>query len=322
MKKRAFTLIELLVVIAIIAILAAILFPVFTQAKAAAKKTQDISNFKQFGLGLNIYLSNSDDYYPLSDSGGDCSAVFGWGFGPPDSVPGQVLQPYMKNTLLMVCPMDTWGEDARIKDQQPNWPSGHTLAQMTTDEKNFSLGVRSNIGYNYAFLSPWRYIPASMSPNGRSQCTSASVSGSEVDAPSSTLAGINSIWDRSSGGQPRGGGNWVVETPCWLDSAAKVVRPMSKYAPGTGDGTLFNYGTGWSSYNDWLVYGGTWPFHNQTPISGYAGLMDGHVVTMSADSSTKSRPVKTLRDGCDAYGQTAFGGTITNTSKFLWDLDN
>src|SRR5690349_15199121 len=62
--RRAFTLIELLVVIAIIAILAAILFPVFAQAKEAAKKTAYISNMKQGGTSIQIYLSDSDDQFP------------------------------------------------------------------------------------------------------------------------------------------------------------------------------------------------------------------------------------------------------------------
>ncbi len=67
--KKAFTLIELLVVIAIIAILAAILFPVFAQAKAAAKKTAALSNQKQIGLGLILYTADYDDIYPRND---DC----------------------------------------------------------------------------------------------------------------------------------------------------------------------------------------------------------------------------------------------------------
>ena len=62
MKRRGFTLIELLVVIAIIAILAAILFPVFAQAKEAAKKTSDLSNQKQLSLGHIMYSSDNDDY--------------------------------------------------------------------------------------------------------------------------------------------------------------------------------------------------------------------------------------------------------------------
>jgi prepilin-type N-terminal cleavage/methylation domain-containing protein/prepilin-type processing-associated H-X9-DG protein len=64
MKARAFTLIELLVVIAIIAILAAILFPVFAQAKEAAKKTADLSNQKQISLGVAMYEQDADDTYP------------------------------------------------------------------------------------------------------------------------------------------------------------------------------------------------------------------------------------------------------------------
>ena len=64
--KKAFTLIELLVVIAIIAILAAILFPVFAQAKQAAKKTADLSNMKQIGLGFMMYAGDSDDTAPFN----------------------------------------------------------------------------------------------------------------------------------------------------------------------------------------------------------------------------------------------------------------
>jgi len=67
--KKAFTLIELLVVIAIIAILAAILLPVLTQAKVAAKKTAAINNQKQIGLGMMMYLGDNDDMYPHVD---DC----------------------------------------------------------------------------------------------------------------------------------------------------------------------------------------------------------------------------------------------------------
>lgn len=67
--RKAFTLIELLVVIAIIAILAAILFPVFAQAKASAKKSTAISNQKQIGLAIIQYCADNDDVYPRND---DC----------------------------------------------------------------------------------------------------------------------------------------------------------------------------------------------------------------------------------------------------------
>jgi prepilin-type N-terminal cleavage/methylation domain-containing protein/prepilin-type processing-associated H-X9-DG protein len=69
MKRRGFTLIELLVVIAIIAILAAILFPVFAQAKAAAKKTSDLSNVKQVALAQLMYSGDSDDMIVANGEG-------------------------------------------------------------------------------------------------------------------------------------------------------------------------------------------------------------------------------------------------------------
>jgi prepilin-type N-terminal cleavage/methylation domain-containing protein len=72
MKKSAFTLIELLVVIAIIAILAAILFPVFAQAKVAAKGAADLSNVKQLALATVMYSGDNDDYFPTA-FGTDCS---------------------------------------------------------------------------------------------------------------------------------------------------------------------------------------------------------------------------------------------------------
>ena len=69
MNRKAFTLIELLVVIAIIAILAAILFPVFAQAKVAAKKTAALSDTKQIALAGIMYSGDTDDQLVLSMSG-------------------------------------------------------------------------------------------------------------------------------------------------------------------------------------------------------------------------------------------------------------
>lgn len=95
--KKAFTLIELLVVIAIIAILAAILFPVFAQAKEAAKKTTCLSSQKQIGLAFMMYTSDNDEVGP------------GIWFGPASTMIQYVwmdtLLPYVKSEeLFSACP--------------------------------------------------------------------------------------------------------------------------------------------------------------------------------------------------------------------------
>ena len=92
MKHRAFTLIELLVVIAIIAILAAILFPVFAQAKTAAKKTAALSQVKQIGTAWHMYATDHDDLAVNVSSGGP-NGVHRTDFWV-------VLQPYVKNVQV------------------------------------------------------------------------------------------------------------------------------------------------------------------------------------------------------------------------------
>ena len=115
MKNRAFTLIELLVVIAIIAILAAILFPVFAQAKEAAKKTACLSNLKQMGTAISIYLADNDDtyspaYYYRNPCGtnNSCSAPSNLDATGIEQWSG-FLQPYMKSLDMFRCPTDPTG---------------------------------------------------------------------------------------------------------------------------------------------------------------------------------------------------------------------
>jgi len=119
--KKAFTLIELLVVIAIIAILAAILFPVFAQAKAAAKKTAALSSIKQTSLAVLIYSGDSDDVLPYA-SGTD------WWYPNGSWVWG--TQPYIKSYPLLLDPSD---------------PKSHALWPSWMDPKTtLSISFASN----------------------------------------------------------------------------------------------------------------------------------------------------------------------------------
>jgi len=98
-RSRAFTLIELLVVIAIIAILAAILFPVFAQAKLAAKKTADLSNVKQIGLSFFMYGNDADDMLPNGVEDGLKDQTY---------VMAAELGPYIKNIQIWKDPASSY----------------------------------------------------------------------------------------------------------------------------------------------------------------------------------------------------------------------
>ena len=107
--KRGFTLIELLVVIAIIAILAAILFPVFARAREKARQTSCLSNLKQLGLGLMMYAQDYDERFPTywwgEGNTGIANSCTWWGG----------IYPYVKNIQIFACPSsnntgnNTWG---------------------------------------------------------------------------------------------------------------------------------------------------------------------------------------------------------------------
>lgn len=147
MKYKAFTLIELLVVIAIIAILAAILFPVFAQAKAAAKKTADLSNVKQLDLAGIMYGGDSDDVFVANGEGmlpanpGDWTTMepytgqsdfngnpYGAGAGgdPPNQAPLGFMDPaavqnWGRETFSYVKSMDMFVSPTAANDANPKF---------------------------------------------------------------------------------------------------------------------------------------------------------------------------------------------------------
>ncbi len=171
--KKAFTLIELLVVIAIIAILAAILFPVFAQAKAAAKKTACLSNMKQIGTASLIYIGDSDDvFYPhrlncnASPTTGSPTAVCQEYLNADGTLrsdaPDQtsvssptnqrlywvyMLQPYTKNYNLFACPSAT----------NTFYPGSKKVVSSTSGrgaQPTQNYGGQNSYAHNDVYMSP------------------------------------------------------------------------------------------------------------------------------------------------------------------------
>jgi len=104
--RRAFTLIELLVVIAIIAILAAILFPVFAQARESARKASCVSNVRQLGLGWNMYSEDYDETFPLTAQccDADGNQMYWQAMIEPYVKSNGTSQVWLTKTSIFICP--------------------------------------------------------------------------------------------------------------------------------------------------------------------------------------------------------------------------
>ncbi|NSW54742.1 MAG: DUF1559 domain-containing protein [Armatimonadetes bacterium] len=155
--RRGFTLIELLVVIAIIAILAAILFPVFARAREKARQSSCQSNLKQIGLAYAMYSQDYDERIAPNSIGSAMGTVW---------VPG-LLQPYIKNTQIWVCPSyNTLQATAAVGIQ------GATNCACAGTYYRLRGGYGPNYG-DTSRLNPWPV------PSGRKE--------SDIPAPSTTL---------------------------------------------------------------------------------------------------------------------------------------
>jgi len=178
--RRGFTLIELLVVIAIIAILAAILFPVFAQAREKARQTSCLSNCKQIGLALQMYAQDYDERLPNTGPdwpGNGKNPVYAAGYGWAMWV--VLLDPYIKSRKVWVCPSG------------PTSGNGFVAGPKTDP-------IPVNLGYNeYLFWQP-----------GGDWSSLAAIAGSKAG-----VSGIAAIADSALGGIFHDWGNKDVSKP-------------------------------------------------------------------------------------------------------------
>ncbi|HLK56680.1 MAG TPA: DUF1559 domain-containing protein [Chthonomonadaceae bacterium] len=219
-QGNGFTLIELLVVIAIIAILAAILFPVFAQAREKARQTTCLSNEKQLGLAEMMYVQDYDETYPLADVwfsydwGGGYSGGF-WENAadvPPyydfeKSFWANAMQPYIKNMNIFACP-------SAITYTYPGYSNFsytyngllhaeamagvNTAAQLPVFWEGF--GKTSELGYAYSLP----YLNCDVSPTCRYQppvqgCNGESPYGGGTGAASYLYESYPTAWVHAQG---------------------------------------------------------------------------------------------------------------------------
>ncbi len=173
-QRRGFTLIELLVVIAIIAILAAILFPVFAQARDAAKKTQSINNQKQILLAAQMYLGDNEDRFHAIKNFTASPQVGNWAQGAEDA-----LNPYIKNQDLWGDPKDAFPRDDCAQD------AGKKISYSWTMRGRPDIGLETETYGVHQFS------------NNSNVVVAPSASLSELGAPASTIH-LYPLWTTAS----------------------------------------------------------------------------------------------------------------------------
>jgi len=197
-KKRAsgFTLIELLVVIAIIAILAAILFPVFARARENARRTSCVNNMKQAGLGIAQYLQDNDGNYPMSSSTDNTNRRW------PD-----YIYPYVKSAQVFVCPS--------LASTDLNTRGQNFIASTGTTAKYFGYG------YNYQYLGNSRLGTVVADSSDGFPFTA---SDSQVEVPAQTVA----IADTGGVGISGATGTYTIDPPQPILKADGTLRTAGR----------------------------------------------------------------------------------------------
>jgi prepilin-type N-terminal cleavage/methylation domain-containing protein len=285
LKRRAFTLIELLVVIAIIAILAAILFPVFAQAKAAAKKSASLSNNKQISLASIMYAGDYDDVMVVDiawDDNGAPITFGGVGWQPWT----WLVLPYEKNADIDMDPQ------APVNETFPaSW--GSTLPKI----------AQPQYGYNYTWLSP-------LVGSSTSTSVFVPVSTTSLGKPAETVM-FAAKFSASEDNQPPTGTYWygvrTITTNISIDSPHCSTIPQWCFD---------NWGTGG-------FYDATYLKQNEAAGARTGGMSlraGNQAVVTWADGHASAKAAGAMAAGTNWNRTLASSSTVVNDeSKYLWD---
>jgi prepilin-type N-terminal cleavage/methylation domain-containing protein len=224
MRRRGFTLIELLVVIAIIAILAAILFPVFAQAREKARQASCLSNLKQLGLAAMMYVQDYDEVYP---GGPGVNSL--WTPGPQGAWDKLIqtngtnvsvtnvavrLVPYIKNQQIFVDPDDPTGD----RNAAGRW-SGNIMR----------LSYWWNFGVSQGYSWPTY-------PSGAATVSGTPLSQGAISKPAS-LQLIQDNWASYHSPGTQGQAKWNI---CFADGHVKFTNYVDGWVPGNQAPWLWN----------------------------------------------------------------------------------
>lgn len=166
LRRPGFSLVELLIVLSIIAILAALLFPVFSAARAKARETVCVSNLAQIGHAVALYVQDYDEYYPY--------AIHKWWRQHPDPLLGMpgiaprvpqipliqdVLQPYCRSYELFHCPADYGSFPALSKPVLPSmytaYGSSYNFVPLLERETVGCFSRPSELSYAFDYNGEW-----------------------------------------------------------------------------------------------------------------------------------------------------------------------